>query len=363
MTKYKYHSSFSLLAPSTPSDRGKARLTLGGDQTNCPIAALFLLTENSFPYFSSTLKRGPSPPIASAISEPQVTFLPILNCICYTFIMNIPKRRLGKVGVDVTIIGLGGEGVLRTYGFEKEAYRLINRAIDLGITYCESARAYSGSEEYYGKALKERRKEIFLASKSHARDRHRALLQLHETLRNLKTDNLDLWQVHDVRTDQDMQEIFGPKGSLEAFIEAKQQGLVRFIGVTGHHDPSIIKKCIEHFDFDTVLMPVNPAEPKYKSFMDTIFPLAKQRDMGVIGMKVYLRGLAAKLPWYSTMEPFYRFALSQPIATAVIGCDDISQLEENVRFAQSFTAMTDKEMQGLVDALSSHACELMYYKP
>ncbi|HAM50249.1 MAG TPA: aldo/keto reductase [Nitrospiraceae bacterium] len=277
--------------------------------------------------------------------------------------MDIPKRSLGKAGVDVTILGLGGEGVLRTHGRDKEAYALINRAIDLGITYCESARAYLGSEEYYGKTLKERRREIFLASKSHARDKHGALRHLHETLRNLKTDHLDLWQVHDVRTDQDIEEIFGPKGTLEAFIEARQQGLVRFIGVTGHHDPSIVRRCIENFDFDTVLMPVNPAEPKYKSFMDEIFPLATKRHIGIIGMKVYLHGLATRLPWYLTMEPFYRFALSQPIATAVIGCDDLAQLEENVRFAQSFTEMTDKEMQGLVDALSTYACELMYYKP
>jgi aryl-alcohol dehydrogenase-like predicted oxidoreductase len=277
--------------------------------------------------------------------------------------MDIPKRRLGKTEVEVTILGLGGEGVLRTYGRETEAYELINRAIDRGITYCESARAYSGSEAYYGKALRERRKEIFLASKSHARDKEGALVQLRETLKNMKTDYLDLWQVHDVRSDEEIGEIFGPQGALEAFAEAKQNGLVRFIGVTGHHDPSIMKKCIEQVDFDTVLLPVNPAEPKYKSFIDDILPLAGKRDMGIIGMKVYLRGLAAGLPWYKTMEPFYRFALSQPITTAVIGCDDIGQLEENVEFARSFNPLTDKEAQGLIDALSPHACQLMYYKP
>lgn len=277
--------------------------------------------------------------------------------------MEIPKRRLGRTGVEVTILGLGGEGVLRTYGRETEAYELIHRALDRGITYCESARAYSGSEAYYGKALRERRKEIFLASKSHARDKEGALVQLRETLKNMKTDYLDLWQVHDVRSDEEIGEIFGPQGALEAFAEAKQKGLVRFIGVTGHHDPSIMKKCIEQFDFDTVLLPVNPAEPKYKSFIDDILPLAGKRDMGIIGMKVYLRGLAAGLPWYKTMEPFYRFALSQPITTAVIGCEDIGQLEENVEFARSFNPLTDKEAQGLVDALSPHACRLMYYKP
>ncbi len=131
--------------------------------------------------------------------------------------MEIVKRSLGKTGVDVTIMGLGGEGVLRTVGHEKEAYALINRAIDLGISYFESARAYSGSESYYGGALSERRNDIFLTSKSHARDREGALTHLQETLKNMKTDHLDLWQVHDVRTLEDIETIFGPGGGNRGF--------------------------------------------------------------------------------------------------------------------------------------------------
>jgi aryl-alcohol dehydrogenase-like predicted oxidoreductase len=277
--------------------------------------------------------------------------------------MDIPKRRLGKTGVDVTILGLGGEGVLRTYGHEREAYDLIHRAIDLGINYFESARAYSGSESYYGRSLKERRKEIFLTSKSHARDRKRAQLHLQETLRNMKTDHLDLWQVHDVRTEEEVEEIFGPNGAIEAFVEAKDKGLVRFIGVTGHHDPLVTRNCLQRFDFDTVLIPVNPAEPAYKSYLTEVIPAAKKKGMGVVGMKVYFRGFADKLPWFETMEPFFRFALSQPITTAVIGCDDLKQLEENVKFAGSFSPMTPKEARELVGDVSPYARELMYYKP
>jgi aryl-alcohol dehydrogenase-like predicted oxidoreductase len=276
--------------------------------------------------------------------------------------MNIPKRRLGKTEEHVTIIGLGGEGVLRTYGYEKEAYSLINRALDLGITYCESARAYSGSESYYGRALRERREAIFLASKSHARDKRGAQDQLEETLRNMKTDHLDLWQVHDVRTDEDVEEIFGPSGAIEAFAEAKRRGLARFIGVTGHHDPEVTRKCIERFDFDTVLLPANPAEPHYRSFIEGVIPLAAERDMGVIAMKVYFRGYATRLEGVP-LSAFYRFALSHPITTAVIGCDDVAQLEQNVSFARSFEAMEDAEMQALVGVVAPYARRLMYYKP
>ncbi len=277
--------------------------------------------------------------------------------------MGIPSRILGRTGVKVTSIGLGGEGILRTFNHDRDAYALINRAIDLGINYFESARAYAGSESYYGRSLKERRKDIFLTSKSHARDKRGALAHLHETLENMHTDHLDLYQVHDMRTEEEIRQVFGPGGALEAFAEAKEKGLTRFIGVTGHHDHSILRKCIELVDFDTVLMPVNPAERHYKSFIETVLPVAEKKKMGIIGMKVYFRGFAAQIPWYKTMELFLHFALSHPVTTAVIGCDSIQQLEENVKFASQFTPMPEEKMKQLSRDIRPLARQLMYYKP
>jgi predicted aldo/keto reductase-like oxidoreductase len=277
--------------------------------------------------------------------------------------MSIPQRILGKTEKSVTILGLGGEGMLRTFGLEKDSYILINRAIDLGINYFESARAYSGSESYYGLAIMERRREIFLTSKSHARDKKGALNHLQETLENMKTDYLDLWQIHDVRTQEDITEIFGKNGAIEAFVEARDKGKTRYIGITGHHDPSIIRRAIDLFDFDTVLIPVNPAEPFYKSFIETVLPAAVNKNMGIIAMKAYLRGIAQKLPWVQTLEPFYRFAASQPVHTVVIGCDNVEQLEENVEYAQRFLYMKEKEQQDFIERISSVAQSLMYYKP
>jgi predicted aldo/keto reductase-like oxidoreductase len=161
---------------------------------------------------------------------------------------------------------------------------------------------------------------------------------------------------------EDIEMIFGPGGAIEAFIDAKEKGMTRFIGVTGHQDPKIIRQCIERFHFDTVLLPINPAEPTYKSFIDEILPLANEREMGIIAMKVYFRGFAERIPGYTGMEPFYRFALSHPITTAVIGCDDLPQLEENSEFAWSFMPMKDEEMQDLKDLVAPHARQLMYYK-
>ena len=275
----------------------------------------------------------------------------------------IPKRRLGKTGVDVTILGLGGEGVLRTYGQDVEAYNLINRAIDLGINYFDSAKAYAGCEAYHGKALGERRKDIFLAGKSHARDKKGALDHLHDTLKTIKTDHLDLWQMHDMRTEEDISAVSAPGGALEAFREAKENGLVRFIGVTGHEDPAILQRCLEIADFDTVLMPVNPAEPHYLNFITDLMPYALQEGMGIIAMKVYFRGLAARIPDAGSMESFYRFALSHPVTLGIIGCDTIAQLEENVGLARSFSPIDEDKMNALVDLVAPYARRLMYYKP
>lgn len=277
--------------------------------------------------------------------------------------MALEKRKLGSTRQEVTLIGLGGEGLLRTFGHDRDAVQLINHAIDLGVNYFESARAYSGSEIYYGKALRDRRKEIFLTSKSHARDKRGALIHLAETLSNMGADYLDLWQIHDVRTQDDVAAIFGPGGSIEAFYEAKVKGLVRFIGVTGHHDPTILKKCLELFDFDTVLLPVNPAERCYNSFIQGVIPVAQSKGMGIIGMKVYFRGMATQLPWYESVEPFLYYALSQPISTVVIGVDNLSQLEENVAMASRFRPMATEELNSLTERVRPFARSLMYYKP
>lgn len=179
----------------------------------------------------------------------------------------------------------------------------------------------------------------------------------------MKTDHLDLWQVHDVRTSADVEKIFAIGGAIEAFVEAKEKGMVRFIGVTGHHDPAVLCTCIERFPFDTVLLPVNPAEPAHRNFMQQVIPLAQEKQMGVVGMKVYLRGLAGRLPGHESMEPYLRFALSQPVSNIVIGCDDLRQLEQNVSFAAAFSAMTGEEQQRMIKDVAPYARQLMYYKP
>jgi len=274
----------------------------------------------------------------------------------------LPKRPLGKTGEEITVLGLGGEGVLRTFEQEEEAVALIDRAIELGITYFESARAYAGSESYYGMALKERRSEIFLASKSHERTADGALKHLETTLKNMKTDFLDLWMVHDVRTPKDLDLIFGSAGAIQTFETARKNKLVRLIGISGHQNPLILSRAIDLFPFDTMLIPINPAEPHYSSFLDGIILRAQQKGMGILGMKTLSRGVSLKIFGEESAENFLHFALSQPISAAVVGCDTIAQLEKNVQSAKTFQPMKDREQHLLVAKVKSYARELMYYK-
>jgi len=278
--------------------------------------------------------------------------------------MEIPKRPLGQTGHQATLVGLGGEGVLRTYGSEKEAQAVIHAALDAGINYFESARAYSGSEAYLGQGLKGRRQQIFLTSKSHGRSYKEAMAHLSITLKNLQTDYLDLWQVHDLRTLAEAEAIAAPGGALQAFREAKEKGWARFIGVTGHEDPDILRRALKLYDFDTVLLPVNPAEPHYQSFLP-LAAEARAKGLGVIGMKVLCRGFILQLaenPEVLVPE-LVAYALSQPVSLVVIGCDTPEQVRQLAAAARNFTPMTPEEQRTLEEAVAPVARRLMYYKP
>jgi aryl-alcohol dehydrogenase-like predicted oxidoreductase len=285
----------------------------------------------------------------------------------------IPKRKLGRTGVEVSVIGLGGEGVLRTFDREALAVAVIRRAIELGVSYCDCAKAYAGSEDYYGEALQGGlRDKVFLTSKSAERSRAGAERDLASTLRRMRTDRLDLWQVHDVRDEGDLAEIFGKGGAIEAFVAARKAGKVRFLGVTGHHSPPILSKAIEMFDFDTVLMPVNAAEPHHRSFLEETLPLASGKGMGIIGMKV-LRGFIAPgeprvdlhpelLRSKLTVARLLRFAFAQKISCAIIGCETVQQVEENVAVARVGKVMDAEEARDLVERTRPYFRHALSYK-
>lgn len=275
----------------------------------------------------------------------------------------LPVRDLGRTGEKVTIFGLGGEGVLRTWGRERQAEALIDRALALGINYFESARAYAGSETYYGAALRERRRRIFLTSKTASRSRDGALRDLETTLANMRTDYLDLWQLHDLREEEEWERSLRDDSVLAALREAKADGRVRFIGVTGHHDPYLLARAIEEVDFDTVLMPVNAAEALLPGFLDTTLPAARRKGMGIVGMKVLCRGSLVDERYGTSAARLIRFALSQPISLVTVGCDDLAQLEANVAAVRDFAPLAEEERQQLLSLVNPYARKVVYYRP
>jgi aryl-alcohol dehydrogenase-like predicted oxidoreductase len=280
----------------------------------------------------------------------------------FTSAETIPTRVLGKTGVRVTSFGLGGEGILRTYGRMKEAVAVIHKALDLGVTYFDTAPAYDQSHDYLGVALRGRRDKIFLASKTHDRTRDGSFHLLEDSLKRLRTNHLDLWQFHDLRTKGDLDEIFSKKGALKAAQEAKTQGLIRFIGITGHHDPGILLEAMRRFSFDTVMCSVNAGDVHYLPFKDTVIPEAARQNMGIIGMKVLAGGYILRQDGIKTAKEAIWYVLNFPVSVVIIGCRSPQEVEENVRIAKTFRHLTEEEMRHLESLIKSYFQDANYFK-
>ena len=276
----------------------------------------------------------------------------------------LDTRRFGKTGREVTRVGLGGEGVLRTFGRHAEAAAVITEALGQGITYFDSAKAYAGSEDYYGEVWRDRpdlREPVFLASKSASRLHADAEMDLQATLQRMGIETLDLWQIHDIRTFTDIRDIEAPDGALEAFIEARESGVVRHIGVTGHHDPDVLSHAVETWPVDAVMMPVNPVEEALGGFMDTTLAAAREQGVAVIGMKV-LGGSNYLVPGAGvTPEVLVRYALAREVSVAIVGCSTPAEVQALAAAGRS-GPLPEDEAAALVEVFRPHARELAYYR-
>src|SRR6185437_975713 len=258
---------------------------------------------------------------------------------------DIPKRVLGKTGEKLTIIGqAGGRFPMCSY---QDAKAITLRAYELGINYFDTARIYwnGKSEEVYGDVLPPFRKNIFLTTKSPERSRKGAEADIEQSLRALKTDHVDLWQIHQVSTMDEVEQIFAPGGAIEAFEAAKKAGKCRFIGFTGHHDPEVHLAMLKNYDhYDSILMPLNPADPSYLSFEKNVLPVAVSRGMGIQAMKSTGN---AKLLQGMHLKDCLSYVLSLPVHCLALGCTTIGQLEDDVRIAQNFKPLSENQMAQL----------------
>jgi hypothetical protein len=285
----------------------------------------------------------------------------------------MPTRNLGKTGYKVGVFSLGGQASLEKPNNFDVAVPIVERALDLGVNYIDTSSIYGGperwSEQYVGKVMARRRNEAFLATKTKERTRDGSMRMIEKSLELLQTDHVDLWQLHDIGTMTDVNDVFDKGGAMEALLEMQQQKVVRFLGITGHYRPDALMECINRHPFDTILMAMNAADPHHFSFNEQLLPLAVERQMGIIGMKIPGRGrllstwtpqpieqqkhswegmVLAPTPGTLTMREALYYTLSRPVSTVIIGCDNLTQLEENVHLAREFTPLNDAQMTQLV---------------
>jgi aryl-alcohol dehydrogenase-like predicted oxidoreductase len=273
----------------------------------------------------------------------------------------VPKRPLGRTGLEVSVLGIGGYH-LGSVNSDAEATQIIDQALDAGVNFFDSAWEYHQglSEERLGRALKGKRDRAVVMTKvcTHGRDKNVAMRQLEESLTRLQTDHLDVWQIHEVIYENDPDLIFAPNGAAEALLQARQQGKVRFLGFTGHKDPSIHLKMLSHnFPFDTVQMPLNCLDATFRSFETKVLPEANRRGIAALGMKS-LGGsgeLAREGAVVVTMG--LRYAMSLPVAVTISGIDSLEVLHQNLEVARGFQALSSAQMQTLREACQFDASD------
>jgi len=265
------------------------------------------------------------------------------------------ERTLGRTGARVLPVSLGGEGILRTTGREKEAVPVILEALRLGVRYCDTAPAYQQSQDYYGAAFRAAgaaaRDGVFLASKTHERTRDRALRLLDDSLRRLATDRLDLWQMHDLRDPREVDVMCGKGGALEAAAEARRDGRVRFVGLTGHHDPDVLLEAMRRYPFDSVLVSINAADARYRPFLPTVVAEARRQGIGVVGMKVLAAG---RLVREAPAADLIRYGAAHA-DTVIVGCSSVDEVRANFAVNAAFVPMENDERRALEQKIEARA--------
>ena len=280
---------------------------------------------------------------------------------------DIPRRKLGNTGESVSIYSLGGQATLEEAWGHDDAIKIINRAIDKGINYIDTS-AYYGtnargiSERYIGEVMATRRDEVFLATKTLSRTYDGAMSDLNKSLENLQTDKIDLWQMHSIRANENVDAIFSDTGCLKAFEEAKAQGIVRYLGITGHESPVPMKALIDRHPFDTVLVALNAADKYYRSFIEGLLPTAVEKNMGIIGMKIPAKGRIFDNNGIITMKEAMSYTLSLPVSTIIIGIREIPELDKNIQIAREFKELTADEMLAVEKKAEPYYKELMFFK-
>ena len=273
----------------------------------------------------------------------------------------VPHRPFGNTGLQVSIIGVGGYHLGSAKDLD-EARRIVDAALDAGINFFDNAWDYHDgrSEEWLGAALKGKRDRAILMTKvcTHGRDKTVAMRMLEESLRRLQTDHLDVWQIHEVIYEDDPDLIFAPNGAIEALVQANKDGKVRFVGFTGHKDPSIHLKMLSHnFPFDTVQMPLNCLDATFRSFETQVLPELRRRGIAPLGMKSMGGSGELVRSGSVTAQEALQYAMSLPVATTISGMESMGVLQQNLEIVRGFQPLSASAMQSLRDRCRGEAAD------
>ncbi len=289
----------------------------------------------------------------------------------------MPMRPLGKTGHMVSLFSLGGQATVEIPGRKEEALAIINRALDLGVNYIDTSayygRAYEGeeqgplqgtSERYIGQVLKHRRKEVFIATKTHDRSYDGAMKHLEKSLKNLQTDVIDLWQIHNVRSREKdtLDRIFANDGVMRAMQKARDEKMVRFLGITGHEDPGVMNMLLERYPFDNALVAINAADKHYNSYIENFLPGAVEKNIGIVGMKIPARDRIFHHGGIINMKEAMEYVFTLPVSTIIVGIDKIPELEENIRIAREFKPLSADDLLAIEDKVKPHFKYLQFFK-
>ena len=270
----------------------------------------------------------------------------------------MPKRCLGKTGFKVSLLALGGQGIIEQRNLLSldPSKDIINRAIDSGVNYIDTSALYGGglSEKRIGKVMKNRRNEVFLATKTHDRTYDGTLRLAEQSLERLQTDHIDLYQIHNIRLQDDLDTAFSKNGAIRAMERLRNEGVIRFIGITGHRDPDILLRGIKEYPFDTILMSLNAGDIHYKPFQTELLKTAVEKDMGIIAMKVTGKNRLFRDDGLNSMRDALHYVYSFPISTAVVGISAMCEIEQNVKIAKSFRNPLSPERIADIEDLTKH---------
>jgi uncharacterized protein len=273
----------------------------------------------------------------------------------------MPSRALGRTRLEVSILGLGGAVAVARSPDRAEA--IINRALDLGINYIDTAHQYGESEANIGRVMRHRRGEVVLASKTDDRTYDGTMRQFEESLRRLQTDYLDLYQLHGMHSEADIDAALASHGALEAIEKLREEGVVRHVGITAHKNSRLLAAALRRYPFDCVLLSLNAGDVHHDSMIENALPVANEKGMGVIAMKVCAYdGRIFRDDGISTMREALGYTLSHPVSTAIVGISTLAELEENARIAGEFQPLSPRELRRLEALTRPYAGEANFFK-